>query len=132
MKCLHRRQFLHQLSGAATMLAVQRDATAEATSMEGDVPAWWPMSGLDLIPDAETALKIGRVILERYYGDSLVRRYEPYHASLSAINAEEWVVFGSREDKSVTGRGGGLRGGGFPELSIARRDARVTRIALTR
>jgi len=95
--------------------------------MEGNVPAWWPMSGLDLIPDAETALKIGRVILERYYGDSLVRRYEPYQASPNAINAEEWVVFGSREDKSVTGRGGG-----FPELSIARRDARVTRIALTR
>jgi len=95
--------------------------------MEGNVPAWWPMSGLDLIPDAETALKIGRVILERYYGDSLVRKYEPYQAS-----PKEWVVFGSPEDKSVTGRGGGLRGGGFPELSIARRDARVTRIALTR
>ena len=53
-------------------------------SREGNVPAWWPMSGLDLIPDAETALKIGRVILERYYGDSLVRRYEPYHASPNA------------------------------------------------
>ena len=100
--------------------------------MEGNVPAWWPMSGLDLVPDGKTALKIGGVILERYYGDSLVRRYEPYHASPNAINAEEWVVFGSREDKSVTGRGGGLRGGGFPELSIARRDARVTRVALTR
>jgi len=71
--------------------------------MEGNLPAWWPMSGLDLIPDAETALKIGRVLLERYYGDSLVRRYEPYRASHNAINVEEWVVFGSREDKSVTG-----------------------------
>jgi hypothetical protein len=40
------------------------------------VPVWWPMSGLDLIPDAETALKIGRVILERYYGESLVRASE--------------------------------------------------------
>jgi hypothetical protein len=85
------------------------------------------MSGLDLIPDAETALKVGRVILERYYGDSLVRRYEPYRAGPNPINAEEWVVFGSREDKSVTGFGGG-----FPELSIARRDARVTRIALSK
>jgi hypothetical protein len=89
------------------------------------VPVWWPMSGLDLIPDAETALKIGRVILERYYGDSLVRRFEPYR--VSTINAEEWVVSGSREDKSSAGFGGG-----FPELSIARRDARVTRIALSR
>jgi hypothetical protein len=85
------------------------------------------MSGLDLIPDAETALKIGRVILERYYGDNLVRRYEPYRVSAHPINAEEWVVLGSPEDKSFTGFGGG-----FPELSIARKDARVTRIALSR
>ena len=95
--------------------------------MEGNVPVWWPMSGLDLIPDAETAIEIGRVILERYYGDSLVRRYEPYRASPNPINAEEWVVLGSREDKSVT-----ERGGGFPELSISRRDARVTGITLSR
>jgi hypothetical protein len=85
------------------------------------------MSGLDLIPDAETALKIGRVILERYYGDNLVRSYEPYRASAHPINTEEWVVLGSPGDKSIGGRGGG-----FPELSIARRDARVTRIALSR
>ena len=91
------------------------------------MPVWWPMSGLDLIPDAETALKIGRVILERYYGDGLVRRYGPYRFSPDPINAEEWVVSGSREDKSSAGRGGG-----FPELSIARRDARVTRIALSK
>jgi NTF2 fold immunity protein len=95
--------------------------------MEGNVPVWWPISGLDLIPDAETALKIGRVILERYYGDSLVRRYEPYLVSPDPINAENWVVSGSREDKSAAGFGGG-----FPELSIARRDARVTRIALSK
>jgi hypothetical protein len=95
--------------------------------MEGNVPAWWPMSGLDLIPDAETALKIGRVILEKYYGDSLVRRYEPYRVRPDPINAAEWVVSGSREDKSAAGFGGSL-----PELSIARRDARVTRIALSR
>ena len=95
--------------------------------MEGTVPVWWPMSGVDLIPDAETALKIGLAILERYYGDALVRRYEPYRVSPDPGHAEVWIVFGSREDKSVTGRGGG-----FPELSIARRDARVTRIALSR
>ena len=91
------------------------------------MPVWWPMSGLDLIPGAETALEIGRVILERYYGDGLVRRYEPYRVSPDPINAEEWVVSGSREDKSSA-----RPGGGFPELSIARRDARVTRIALSR
>jgi hypothetical protein len=96
--------------------------------MEGNVPVWWPMSGLDLIPDAETALKIGLAILERYYGHALVRRYEPYRVSPDPGHAEEWIVFGSHEDKSVTGCGGG----GFPELSIARRDARVTRIALSR
>lgn len=44
------------------------------------MPAWWPMSGLDLVPDAETALKIGRVILEKYYGDSLA----DLHASAGA------------------------------------------------
>jgi hypothetical protein len=87
-------------------------------SIEGKVPVWWPMSGLDLIPDAETALKIGRVILEKYYGDGLACRYEPYRASPDPIDAEEWVVYGSRDDTSVT-----RLGGGFPELSIARRDA---------
>ena len=51
----------------------------------------------DMIPDAETALKIGRVILERYYGDSLVRRYEPYRATLDPINGENWVVSESAE-----------------------------------
>jgi hypothetical protein len=85
------------------------------------------MSGLDLIPDAETALRIGRVILERYYGDSLVRRYEPYRATPHPINAEQWVVAESREDKSTAGLGGG-----FPELSIDRKDATVTRIALSK
>jgi len=113
------------------------------------VPAWWPMSGLDLIPDAETALKIGRVILERYYGDSLVRRYEPYRASPNPNNADEWVVSGSRQVENPTDDEEAYmpanraqlresnarviwRGGGFPALSLARRDARVTRIALTR
>jgi len=85
------------------------------------------MSGLNLIPDAETALKIGRIILEKYYGDSLVRRYEPYRATLHPFNTEEWVVVGSREDRSTAGFGGG-----FPELSIARKDARVKRIALSK
>ena len=80
-----------------------------------------------MIPDAETALAIGRVILERYYGDGLVRRYEPYRATPHPINAKEWVVAGSREDKSTAGFGGG-----FPELSIDKKDARVTRIALSK
>jgi hypothetical protein len=31
-------------------------STGEFSSMEGNVPVWWQMSGLDLIPDAETAL----------------------------------------------------------------------------
>jgi hypothetical protein len=96
-------------------------------SMEFDMPVWWPMSGLDLIPDAETALKIGRVILEKYYGGDLLRRYEPYRASANPINAEEWVVSGTREDKSTSGFGGG-----FPVLSISRKDARVTEIALAK
>jgi hypothetical protein len=77
------------------------------------------MSGLDLVPDGKTALKIGGVILERYYGDSLVRRYEFYRASPNPTSVEEWVVLGGREDKSVT-----RRGGGFPELSNAKNDAR--------
>jgi hypothetical protein len=108
------------------MLAAPRNTSAELTSMENNAPAWWPMSGLDLIPDAETALTIGRAILERYYGHNLVRRYEPYRASPHPINAEEWVVLGSPEDKSFTGFGGG-----FPALSIGK-DARVTRIALSK
>jgi hypothetical protein len=70
---------------------------------------------------------VGRVILERYYGNTLVRRYEPYRAIPNPIMADEWVASGSCEDESVTGLDGG-----FPELSIARRDGRVIRIALSR
>lgn len=102
---------------------------ANAKPMEDDVPAWWPMSGLDLVPDAETALKLGKIILERYYGDNLVRSYEPYRAIPDPSDEGEWLILGSHPDES----GGGLvLGGGFPELSIARKDARVMRIALSR
>ncbi len=90
------------------------------------MPVWWPMSGLDLIPDAETALKVGRAILDKYYGEGLVRKYEPYRA-ISDPQGENWWVSGSREDGPIQGVGGG-----FPELSIAKKDARVTRIALSK
>ena len=81
------------------------------------MPAWWPMSGLDLIPDAETALKVGKIILEKYYGDGLVRRYEPYRATLNPHDATEWLVSGNHPDPSFVGFGDG-----FPYLSISRRD----------
>jgi hypothetical protein len=87
--------------------------------MEGNAPGWWPMSGRDLIPDAGTALEVGKAILERYYGDSTVRRYEPYSATLEG---EEWWIRppnASRSDKFI------VRGGGFSELSIAKKDTRV-------
>jgi hypothetical protein len=93
---------------------------------ENYMPAWWPMSGLDLIPDAETALKVGRVILDKYYGECFVRKYEPYRA-IPDPHGEDWWVLGSREDGSTKGFGGG-----FPEISIAKKDARVTRIALSK
>jgi NTF2 fold immunity protein len=87
------------------------------------MPAWWPMSGLDLIPEAETALRIGKTILEKYYGEELIRRYEPYTATL---HDSEWWLSGGGD------RTPGQRGGGQPELSIARHDGRVIRIALSR
>jgi hypothetical protein len=87
------------------------------------------MSGLDLLPDAETALKLGKLLLESYYGRELVCRYEPYHA---VPHDGEWLIHGTapgatRADKTIA-----RFGGGFPELSIARKDARVLRIALCR
>jgi len=81
------------------------------------------MSGLDLIPDAETALKIGRVILDRYYGEDFVRRFEPYRATLDS--QEEWSILGSHEDKSFKGFGGGM-----PAIRIAKKDAKVIHISL--
>jgi hypothetical protein len=92
--------------------------------MEDNVPPWWPMSGLEVIPDAETALKVGTAILEKYYGDDLVHRYGPYRA---IPREDQWWVMGSREDGSTEGLGGG-----FPEISIAKKDGRVLRIALSR
>jgi hypothetical protein len=87
------------------------------------VPTWWPKSDLDLIPDAETALKVGKIILERYYGDDLVRKYEPYRVRASFLDENEWVVSGSNPRND-----GGL-GGGFPELLIARKDGRVRSVS---
>jgi hypothetical protein len=94
---------------------------------EDRVPPWWPMSGLDLVPDAETALKVGKVILDKYYGESFVRKYEPYRAIPSGPGGHEWAVIGSPEDKSFKGFGGGM-----PALTIAKKDARVMSIALSR
>ncbi len=90
------------------------------------MPVWWPMSGLDLVPDAETALKIGKIILENYYGNEFMSVYEPYKAML---HGEEWWVLGSSPDPS---RGKHAMGGGFPELSISKKDARVLSIALAK
>jgi len=82
------------------------------------------MSGLDLIPDEETALKVGITILERYYGKELIDHYRPYRV---IILGDEWAVLGTGPDYHD-----GQRGGGFPELSISRRDGKVSRIALSR
>jgi hypothetical protein len=90
---------------------------------------WWPMSGKDLIPDAETALKVGRIILAKYYGDSTLRRYEPYSAT---PQGEEWWVLGSVPGASREGKSTVRFGGGFPELVIAKKDARVLSIALSK
>jgi NTF2 fold immunity protein len=93
------------------------------------MPAWWPMSGLDLVPDAETALKVGRAILDRYYGEEMVRRYEPFRAMLQG---EEWWILGSpavsREHDQSAARV--TMGGGFPELSLHKKDARVASVKL--
>jgi hypothetical protein len=96
--------------------------------MEDNMPPWWPMSGIDLIPDEETALKIGRIILERYYGESTFARFEPYRASL---RGEEWGVAGTPSFPPGV-EPAHVRGGGHPALRISKKDGRVIHIALTR
>ena len=92
------------------------------------MPPWWPMSGLDLIPDADTALKIGRIILDRYYGEHTTACFEPYHA---ALRGDEWSIGGTHKSG---GEHPGLviRGGGQPGLRLSKKDARVIHIALSR
>jgi hypothetical protein len=87
------------------------------------------MSGLDLIPDAETALQIGKIILNRYYGESIVADYEPYSA---VLRGDEWGIGGTPPGLDDYPPGTRLFGGGQPALSISKKDARVTHIALTR
>jgi hypothetical protein len=98
------------------------------------MPPSWPVSGLDLVPDAETALKLGKVLAESYYGRELVSKYEPYHAR---PYDGDWLIHGTAPggapinritDKTMIV----IFGGGFPELLIARNDARALRIALSR
>jgi NTF2 fold immunity protein len=97
--------------------------------MEDVMPPWWPMSGIDLIPDAETALKLGRIILDRYYGEGAVAKYEPYHATLYG---EEWYVLGTSPHARADDDHNGIvrLGGGHPGLSISKKDAKVLEIAL--
>jgi hypothetical protein len=55
-----------------------------------------------------------------------VNAYEPYKA---ALHGEEWWVFGSSPDPC---RGKNALGGGFPELSMSKKDAKVLSIALSK
>jgi NTF2 fold immunity protein len=84
------------------------------------------MSGLDIVPDGETALQIGKIILKGYYGEKLVNAYEPYEA---VLHGEEWWVSGSSPDPC---RGKYALGGGMPQLSMSKKDARVLLIALSK
>jgi hypothetical protein len=90
----------------------------------GQLPSWWPMSGLDLIPDESTAINVAIPILERYYGKEFVQRHAPYRASLQG---DEWTIGPADSPQKPLSLGGG-----HPEMSLSKKDARVIRIALAR
>jgi hypothetical protein len=74
------------------------------------------------VPDAKTAVRIAEVICEAKYGHKIVANYQPYSAHLEGDN---WNVLGTPAD-------GSTRGGGMPEVTIAKFDGRVVHIQLSR
>jgi hypothetical protein len=105
----------------------------EIDAENGDTSRW-PMSRRVLIPDADTALKIGRAILERYYGVDFMRAFEPYKVM---SQEETWLVVGTDPQVGTVAetRPNTIQvrfGGGFPQIAIAKKDARVAQIALAR
>ncbi len=92
----------------------------------------------DLVPDEQTAVLVGRTILDRYFGKDVTSRFEPYRASL---HFGEWYVLGEteavREMRREQERLGdkvllAMRGGGMPGLPTSARDGRVRGIAFQR
>ena len=106
-------------------------------AQEHESHAWWPMSERDLIPDAETALLTGIAILNRYYGQKTVARFEPYTATL---RSGQWHVSGDspaakaarlEQDRLGPEYHVSVLGGGQPYIRMSARDARVETIALS-
>jgi hypothetical protein len=89
--------------------------------MCASVAAQSPTMAHDLVPDAETALKVGLAILEASYGKTLVDDGQPYEA---VLQGDQWWI--------VPHTAPGMRGGGKPELSLSKKDARVLSISLSK
>lgn len=88
-----------------------------------------------MVPDARTALRVGRALLEAHYGAALIERELPLSATLKG---NVWTVAGRnpswtpRSNTAVENKDGGLTFhvlfGGAAFVEIDRRDCRVLRL----
>jgi hypothetical protein len=92
----------------------------------------------DILPDAETALAVGRVILQRYYGPEVMDRFGPLEAM---PGKGEWSVFASLRDtpEIAAERLAAEAQGNFlivrsicVQMTMSARDGRVTMIGFGR
>ena len=75
-----------------------------------------------IIPDSNTAIKIGMVILSTIYGEKYIKRCRPFTAIL--IDGDTWKVYGSLYKYYTVG--------GEPVVLLSRKDARVKDVYHTR
>jgi hypothetical protein len=114
------------MKGLVMALRAMSLATAIMSGLFANAEAQQPADMIpDTIPDTATALKVGTAILEARYGE-LFRKGRPYKAVLIG---DEWLIV----SEGAPSKPGAIKfGGGMPELSMSRKDGRVTHIQLSR
>lgn len=71
-----------------------------------------PVPGV--VPDEQTAVKVGEAIFQPVFGITEVEKWQPYHAQLDKSGI--WTVYGTLPSRFK---------GGTPMLKISKRDGRV-------
>jgi len=75
-----------------------------------------PLPQNGIVPDEVTAVKIAQAVFEPIFGREEVEKYLPYHGTLKN---KIWTVYGTLKPGSR---------GGTPQLSIQKKDGKVTEV----
>ena len=79
-------------------------------------PAKKPLPSQGVVPDEATAVRIAEAVFLPIFGDEEVAKFRPYHAQLKD---GIWTVYGTLQRGAL---------GGTPQLTIQKRDGKVTEV----